>query len=125
MSEEPDAANSALGWLERKIATLDALFQRFGREGLKDQAIADVGLLLSSKEMRLRDAPKGRDLSESQKSANRLLELEIKDLTSYVRGQVVGLSLSDLRAYRHADNGQQSMDQRFSKPKERDRSLER
>lgn len=114
MSEEPEAGNSGSGWLERMIATLDALYRRFGRDGFKDQPIADVGLLLSSKEMRLRDSVKGRDLGESQKSANRLLELEIRDLTSYVRGHVGGLSLSDLRAYRQPDHGQQSVVQRHS-----------
>ena len=54
-----------------------------------------MGLLLSSKELQLRDAAKGRDLSEQQKAANRQLELEIKDVRAYVQGQLVGFSLAD------------------------------
>jgi hypothetical protein len=66
-------------WLEKKLSGLEALYHRFGREGLKDHSLADVKLLLSSKELQLRDAAKGRDLGEDQKTANRQLELEIKD----------------------------------------------
>ncbi|HEV3258340.1 MAG TPA: hypothetical protein VG013_15780, partial [Gemmataceae bacterium] len=69
-------------WLERKLSALEALYHKFGREGLKDHSPADVGLLLSSKELQLRDAAKSRDLAENQKAANRQLELEIKDLTA-------------------------------------------
>src|SRR5437899_4883859 len=82
---EPEAGGS---WLERKLATMDALYGRFGREGLRDHSVADVGLLLSSKELNLRDAAKGRDLGEDQKAANRQLEMEVKDLTAYMKGQL-------------------------------------
>src|SRR5438093_1120464 len=100
---DPEALTTTESWLEKLVAGLDALYQRFGaREGLKNQPIADVGLLLSSKELQFRDAPKGRDLSEQQKAANRQLELEVKDLTAYVKGQLAGLNLSDLRSYRQA-----------------------
>ena len=33
---------SGASWLEKKLATLNALYHRFGREGLKDQPLADV-----------------------------------------------------------------------------------
>jgi hypothetical protein len=78
-------------WLERKTAALDALYHRFGRDGFKDQQLADVQLLLSFKELQFRDAAKGRDLSETQKAANRQLELEINDIRAYVKGYVAGL----------------------------------
>src|SRR5581483_9065891 len=107
-------------WLERKLTSLDALYHKFGREGLKDQPLADVGLLLSSKELQLRDAAKGRDLGEDQKAANRKLELEVKDLTAYMKGQFAALSLSDLRSYRQPDRLRQNEPQ-----KKRDFDLER
>ncbi len=100
----PQREQQASGsWLEKKLSGLEALYHRFGREGLKDHSLADVKLLLSSKELQLRDAAKGRDLGEDQKTANRQLELEIKDLTAYMKGQLVGLSLSDLRSFREPD----------------------
>jgi len=114
---EPQRGGS---WLEKKLAGLEALYRRFGREGLKDHSLADVGLLLSSKELQLRDAAKSRDLGEDQKVENRHLELEIKDLTAYVKGELAGLSLSDLRSFRQPDRQRQSEPQ-----KRRDFDLER
>jgi hypothetical protein len=99
---------------------LDALYHRFGREGLKDQTLADVRLLHSSKELQLRDAAKGRDLGEDQKAANRQLELEIKDLAGYVKSQLAGVSLSDLRSFQQPDRPRQHEPQ-----KRRDFDLER
>jgi hypothetical protein len=107
-------------WLERKLTALEALYRKFGRAGLKDHPVADVGLLLSSKELQLRDAAKSRDLGEDQKAANRQLELEIKDLTAYVKGQLAGVSLSDLRSFRQPDRQRQNEPQ-----KKRDFDLER
>lgn len=104
MTQEPEQPGN---WLERRIEALDALFRRFGRDGFKDQPLADVHLLLASKEMQFRDMPKGRDLSEQAKSVNRGLELEIGEIKSYLRGQVAGLSLADLRSYRQPDRPQQ------------------
>jgi hypothetical protein len=101
---EPPGGGS---WLERKLSVLEALYRRFGREGLKDQPIADVSLLLSSKELQLRDVAKRPDLGEDQKVANRQLELEIKDLTAYAKGQLAGFSLSDLRSFRQPDRPRQ------------------
>jgi hypothetical protein len=116
-AREPQGGGS---WLERKLSALEALYHKFGREGLKDHPLADVGLLLSSKELQLRDAAKGRDLGEDQKVANRQLELEIKDLTAYMKGQFAGLSLSDLRSFRQPDRPRQNEPQ-----KKRDFDLER
>ena len=107
-------------WLEKKLATMDALYRKFGREGLKDHPLADVGLLLSSKELQLRDAAKGLDLGEDQKAANRQLELEIKDLTAYMKGQFAGVSLADLRSFRQPDRQPRNEPQ-----KRRDFDLER
>ncbi|SRR5579875_2945317 len=114
---EPQVAGS---WLEKRLAALDALYHKFGREGLKDHSLADVRLLLSSKELQLRNAAKGRDLGEDQKAANRQLELEIKDLAAFVKGQIAGLSLSDLRSFRQPDHQRQNEPQ-----KRRDFDLER
>jgi hypothetical protein len=44
---------------------------------------------------------------KDQKAANRQLVLEIKDLTAYMKGQLVGLSLSDLRSLRQPDRPRQ------------------
>ncbi|MFL5241522.1 MAG: hypothetical protein ACJ8FY_05390 [Gemmataceae bacterium] len=107
-------------WLESKLATLEALYRKFGRDGLKDHSVTDVGLLLSSKELHLRDAAKSRDLGQDQKAENRQLELEIKDLTAYMKGQLAGVSLSDLRSFRQPDRPRQNEPQ-----KRRDFDLER
>jgi hypothetical protein len=112
MDQEPEAQNGSGNWLEKKIAVLEAIYRRFGSEGLKAQTLADVSLLLSSKELQFRDAAKGRDLGEEQKAANRQLELEIKDLTAYMKGQLAGLSLADLRSFRQPDRPQQQDQQR-------------
>ncbi len=107
MGPQPERQAGA-SWLERKLASLDALYRRFGRDGLKDHSVADVGLLLSSKELQLR------------KAANRQLELEIKDLTAYMKGQLAGVSLSDLRSLRQPDRPRQN-----EPHKKRDFDLER
>jgi len=108
MDQNTANGNAFGNWLENLIAGLDALYHRFGaREGLKNQPIADVGLLLSSKELQFRDAAKGGDLNEQQKAANRQLELEIKDLRAYVQAQLVGISLADLRSSAQAVHARQ------------------
>jgi hypothetical protein len=48
------------------------------------------------------------------------LELEVKDLTAYVKGQLVGLSLSDLRAFGDREQHRQNEPQ-----KKRDYHFER
>ena len=67
---EPQVGGS---WLERKLSALEALYHKFGREGLKDYPLADVGLLLSSKELQLRDVapPRAVTLARIQKAAKR------------------------------------------------------
>ena len=119
MGQEPKP-HGGKSWLEKKLSLLEALYHKFGRDGLKDQPIADVGLLLSSKELQLRDAAKSRDVGEFQKVANSRLELEIKDLTAFMKGQVAELSLSDLRSFRQPDRPHQHDPQ-----KRRDFDLER
>lgn len=114
MSDEQEQGN----WLERKLVALDALYRKFGRDGFRDQPLVDVSLLLSSKEMQFRDTAKGHDLNESQKAANRQLEMEIGDIRSYIKGQTTGLSLADLRSYRQPDWPQQHQQQQF---RQRDR----
>lgn len=121
----PGIGKATGSWLEKRLAALDGLYLRFGQAGLKDQPIAEVGLLLSAKELQLRDAAKGRDLGEEQKAANRQLELEIKDLTAYMKGQLAGLSLADLRSFRQPDRSEQHGPQRQSSPKGHDRDRER
>jgi hypothetical protein len=109
-------------WLDKQLVALDALYKRFGREGFRDQPLADVNLFLSSKELQLRDS-KGRDLGEPQKAANRQLEIEIQDIRGYVKGQLSGLTLDDLRSHVNAGRPQQeNQQQRF---REKDRGRER
>ena len=94
MSEQKENQCASGGsWLEDRIARLDAVYRRFGREGLRDYPLQDISLLLSAKELEYRDAPKGRDLSETQKAENRRLELEIKDLASHLNAYLAGASL--------------------------------
>ena len=118
--EQEQRPHRGTSWLEKKLSLLDALYHKFGRDGLKDQPIADVGLLLSSKELQLRDAAKSRDIGEIQKVTNSRLELEIKDLTAFIKGQVAELNLSDLRSFRQPDRPHQNDPQ-----KRRDFDLER
>ena len=111
MGQERDPHGGG-SWLERKLSALEALYRKFGRDGLKDHPLADVGLLLSSKELQLKDADKSRDLGEDQKAANRQLELEIRDLKAYMKGQLAGVSLSDLRSFRQPDRPRQNEPQK-------------
>lgn len=84
---------SGNSWLDDRLARLDAVYRRFGRDGLREYPLQDISLLLSAKELEYRDAPKGRDQSETQKADNRRLELEIRDLTSHVNAYLAGASL--------------------------------
>jgi len=104
-------------WLERKIAALDALYHKFGRDGFRDQQLADVQLLLSYKELQFRDAAKGRDLSEMQKASNRQLELEVNDIRAYVKGYVAGMSGTNFGFHKQREWLQQEQQ---LKPRERD-----
>jgi hypothetical protein len=84
---------SGNSWLDDRLARIDAVYRRFGRDGLREYPLQDISLLLSAKELEYRDAPKGRDLSETQKAENRRLELEIQDLASHVNAYLAGASL--------------------------------
>ena len=63
-------------WLDQRLEQLNALYQRFGREGLKE--FKDAHLLLWWKQMELRD---GQHHGEEK----RRLELEVKDLAAYLK----------------------------------------
>jgi hypothetical protein len=89
---------SGNSWLDDRLARLDAVYRRFGREGLREYPLQDISLLLSAKELEYRDAPKGRDQSETQKAENRRLELEIQDLASHVNAYLAGASLQGRRS---------------------------
>lgn len=84
-------------WLEDKLARLDAVYRRFGRDGLHEYPLQDISLLLSAKELEYRDAPKGQSQSEEQKAENRRLELEIKDLASHLNAHLAGAGLQERR----------------------------
>ena len=113
-------------WLEARLIALDALYRRFGREGLKDQPLPDVRLLLAAKELQVRDAARESRLSGQQMTANRHVELEINDLTAYVKSLVAGLSLADLRPRAQYDRPQQQLEQEQSwASKNRGQSKER
>ncbi len=121
--EERNSGVSKDTWLEKRLATLEALYHRCGRDGLRDQNLGDVSLLLSSKEMQLRDAAKGTDLSDGQKARKRHLELEIKDLAAYIKGQLAQFTLADLRALRPMKQPHQ--DHQHGKQNNRDQRPER
>ncbi len=111
MSDEPQDTRS---WLEKRMEALDALLQRFGAAGLRDQPIADVGLFLSSKQLQFRDLAKN-NLTEEQKADQRKLEMDIRQLELFVKSQTVGLSLDEMRSFRPRH------DQQEFRHKERDR----
>jgi hypothetical protein len=108
----PDSGKS---WLQDKLARLDAIYQRFGRDGLREHPLPEVSLLLQSKELAFRDLPK-RELMEGEKKAARELELEIRDLTAYVNGQLALVGSPGLRIVRgfggQAHQNQQPSQQR-------------
>lgn len=94
MADDERRAESAL---ESRLRAIDAVYRRFGREGLKDYPLCDVTLLLESKRLELRDTPTGREAGEPQKAANRLLELEIRELSGHVDALLSGAGLSTLQ----------------------------
>ncbi len=107
--------------LEIRLRAIDAVYRRYGREGLKDYPLCDVTMLLASKRMELRDAPAGREVGETQKAANRLLELEIRELSGHVDALLSGAGLSTLqraesRLHGRADRREPRSAQRTPKP---------
>lgn len=84
-------------WLDDRLTRLNAVYRRFGRDGLHEYPLQDISLLLSAKELEYRDAPKGHNQSEAQKAENRRLELEIKDLASHLNSHLAGAGLQERR----------------------------
>lgn len=80
--------------LEQRLIALEALYIRFGRDGLKDQPLQDVNMLLTSKQLQFRDAPKG-NVSDEQRANNQLLEMQILDLKAHVNAQAASIGLSN------------------------------
>jgi hypothetical protein len=74
-------------WLDRTLERLDALYQRFGKDGLRE--CSDADLLLWDKQLKLRDLFKG-SLSEEQLAQKHRLELEVKDLSAYLASRKQG-----------------------------------
>jgi hypothetical protein len=114
MSEEQKPTKS---FLEDKLERLDAVYQKYGRDGLKDHTLSDVTTLLAAKQLRLRDAPKGREIGEQQQQENRMLELEVRDLSSYVDAHLAGANLTALQKF--VRGASQQNDKPQFKPKER------
>jgi len=96
--QKENQGESGNSWLEDKLVRLDAVYRRFGRDGLHEYPLQDISLLLSAKELEYRDAPKGQNQSEAQKAENRRLELEIKDLASHLNGRLAGAGLQERRS---------------------------
>lgn len=65
-------------WMDQRLERLNALYERFGRDGLKE--FKDANLLLWWKQLALRDGKASGD-------QKRRLELEIKDLADYLKGR--------------------------------------
>lgn len=103
--------------LENTLARLEALYRKFGRDGLKDFPIADVQLLLYSKQLALESA-NGRPVNDAQAEANRLLKLEVHDLTYYVKTQIAALQMPMSQLKTQAK-------QWDNRPRQRDRENER
>jgi hypothetical protein len=94
MAEQKDNQGApGNSWLDDRLARLDAVYRRFGLEGLREYPLHDISLLLSAKELEYRDAPKGPNQSETQKAENRRLELEIKDLSSHLSAYLAAANL--------------------------------
>lgn len=119
----PDPGRS---WLDDRLAKLEATYRRFGRDSLREFSMADVRLLLASKELAYRDAPKGRDLTEASKAENRRAELEIADLRAFMQAEFAGSGLSALQRFARQQDGDRRPPQPDqTKPKDRDRGYER
>lgn len=121
MSNEND--KPAASHLQQKLGVLDALYQRFGRDGLKDLPLHEVTMLLTSKELQFRDTPKGRDLAEGQKAANRTLEMEVRDINAHVNALLAGAGLYGSRTPRLGYGKEQDQQQR-QPPKDRAKGIE-
>ena len=107
--------------LVNRLRAIDAVYRRYGRDSLKEYPPGDVAMLLASKQMELRDAPAGREVGEQQKAANRLLELEIRELSGHVDALTTGAGPSTLqraesRLHARKDRREAVAEKRPSKP---------
>jgi hypothetical protein len=116
--KDPEPAKS---WLQEKLTRLEAIYQRFGRDGLREHPLPEVNLLLQQKTLAFRDLPKGRDLEDHQKAEARRLELEINDLTGFVNSQLAAIQSPGMRALRQFGGPARQNDQ---KPRYKDRGME-
>lgn len=96
--QNENRSTSGNSWLNDRLTRLDAVYRRFGRDGLQEYSLQDINLLLSAKELEYRDTPKGQNQSETQKAENRRLELEIKDLTSHVNAHLASAGLQERKS---------------------------
>lgn len=117
---QPGASSD--NFLENRLRALDAVYRRYGREALRDYPLGDATMLLAAKRLELRDTPGGRDATDNQKAARRLLELEIRDLSGHVDAQLSGAGLSTLqrtesRLHQRADRPDPSRGQQTAKPR--------
>jgi hypothetical protein len=112
MADKLEAEGSKL---ENTLARLEALYRKFGRDGLKDSPIADVQLLLYSKQLAL-EASAGKGMNDAE--ANHLLKLEVHDLTYYVKTQIASLQMPMSQLKTQAK-------QWDNRPKQKDRDYER
>jgi hypothetical protein len=110
-------------WLEQRLVALDAVYRRFGRDGLRDYSISDIAMLLVAKELQSRDTPKSAEQSERQMAENRQLELEIRDLRGYINALRTGAEFPGSRFLRQLESRPQQRQQ--FKPRQKGIDLER
>lgn len=117
-----DDGNTNGSHLENRLEALQALYRRYGRQGMNGQPAADVALLLAAKQMELRDGMHGREETPERQRERRQLELEVLDLHGYLDTQKTGSGLSGSPIARWFQS-QQSTEPR--QPKRRERGIER
>ena len=86
--------------------------------------VNDVTMLLASKQLELRDAPKGYSIGEPQKAANRRLEMEIRDLTGHMDSITAGAGLTVVQKFVRGYS-QGKPEQSANKPKDRGIDVEK
>jgi hypothetical protein len=109
--------------LTKMLARLNGLYSAFGREGLKKESLVEIGLLLESKKLD-RDSLRRARLSEEKKEQMSHLELEIRDLTAYIKGQISELSSLHYSLLHRFERGMQP-EIKPEKQQNRDREVER
>lgn len=101
--------------LEDRLTALEGVYKLYGRDGLAKHPLHEIGMLLASKELQLRDQPRGRDLSDSEKASNRMLELEVKDITGLIHSQIAAAGIQGYRPQRQQPQPEQQQQQAQSK----------